>query len=79
MLVSHFGDVSSIKVVSTRFLHSKVTTALEKLYVFNEVHFINPGIGVQSLGRQGPLEKEMEWIEEPGGLQSMGLQRVGHT
>ena len=44
---------------------------------------------VQSLGGEDPLEKEMAthssilawrtlWIEEPGGLQSMGLQRVGH-
>ena len=44
---------------------------------------------VQSQGREDPLEKEMAthssilawkipWIEEPGGLQSMGLQRVGH-
>ena len=44
---------------------------------------------VQSLGGQDPLEKEMAsrsstlaweipWTEEPGGLQSMGLQRVGH-
>ena len=44
---------------------------------------------VQSLGREDPLEKEMAtyssilawripWIEEPGGLQFMGLQRVGH-
>ena len=44
---------------------------------------------VQSLGREDPLEKEMEtyssilaweipWTEEPGGLQSVGLQRVGH-
>ena len=44
---------------------------------------------VQSLGREDPLEKEMAthsstlawkipWMEEPGGLQSMGLQRVGH-
>ena len=43
---------------------------------------------VQSLGREVPLEKEMEthssilawripWTEEPGGLQSMGSQRVG--
>ena len=43
---------------------------------------------VQSLGREDPLEKEMAthsginawripWTEEPGGLQSMGLQRVG--
>ena len=44
---------------------------------------------VLSLGREDPLEKEMathssilawrlSWMEEPGGLQSMGLQRVGH-
>ena len=44
---------------------------------------------VQSLGRADPLEKEMAthssvlawripWRKELGGLQSMGLQRVGH-
>ena len=44
---------------------------------------------VQSLGREDPLEKEMAtpssilawripWTEELGGLQSTGLQRVGH-
>ena len=44
---------------------------------------------VQSLGQENPLEKEMAthssilawkipWMEEPGGLQSMGSQRVGH-
>ena len=44
---------------------------------------------VQSLGQEDPLEKEMAthssthawkilWMEKPGGLQSMGLQRVGH-
>ena len=46
-------------------------------------------IGVQSLGREDPLEKEMAthssilaWeiprTEEPGGLQYMGSQRIGH-
>ena len=46
-------------------------------------------IWVQSLGQEDPLEKEMAtqsstlaWkipqMEEPGGLQSMGRQRVGH-
>ena len=45
---------------------------------------------VQSLGWEDPLEKEMAihsstiawkipWTEEPGRLQSMGLQRVGHN
>ena len=40
---------------------------------------------VQSLGREDSLEKGMAthfkripWTEEPGGLQSMELQRVGH-
>ena len=45
---------------------------------------------VRSLGREDPLEKGMAthssilawripWTEEPGGLQSMELQRVGHN
>ena len=45
---------------------------------------------VQSLGQEDPLEKEMAthsstlawkipWTEEPGTLQSMGLQRVRHN
>jgi len=45
---------------------------------------------VQSLGREDLLEKEMAthssilawkipWMEEPGRLQSMGSQRVGHN
>ena len=44
---------------------------------------------VRSLDQGDPLEKEMAthssvlawripWTEEPGGLQSMGSQRVGH-
>ena len=44
----------------------------------------------QSLGREDPLEEEMAtntsilawtvpWTEKPGGLQSMGSQRVGHN
>ena len=48
-----------------------------------------PETWVQSLGWKEPLEEEMAthssvfaweipWTEEPGGLQSMGLQRVGH-
>ena len=42
----------------------------------------------QSVGQENPLEKEMAtpsstlawkipWTEEPGGLQSMGSQRIG--
>ena len=45
---------------------------------------------IQSLGWEDPLEKEMAthssilawripWMEEPGRLQSAGLQRVGHN
>ena len=46
--------------------------------------------GVRSLGREDPLEKDMathssilawriSWTEEPGRLQSMGSQTVGHA
>ena len=45
---------------------------------------------VRFLGREDPLEKEMAthssilawrtpWTQEPGGLQSTGLQRFGHN
>ena len=45
---------------------------------------------VRSLGWEDPLEKKMAahssilaweipWTEEPGGLESMGSQRVGHS
>ena len=48
------------------------------------------GTQVQSLGQEDPLEKGMAthssilawripWTEEPGGLQSMGFQRVEAT
>ena len=47
-------------------------------------------IRVRSLGHEDPLEKEVaahsstlawkiSWTEEPGRLQSMGWQRVGHN
>ena len=46
-------------------------------------------LGFQSLGQEDPVEKGMAalssilawripWTEEPGVLQSIGLQRVGH-
>ena len=46
--------------------------------------------GVQSLGWEDPLEKEMTthssilaweipWRQEPDGLQSMGSERIGHN
>ena len=54
-----------------------------------EASACNIGDQVQSLGQKDPLEKEMAthsstlawkipWTEEPGKLQSMGSQRVGH-
>ena len=49
-----------------------------------------PETGVQSMGQEDPLEKDMAthssilaweipWTEEPDGLQSMGSQKVGHN
>ena len=49
----------------------------------------NPVANAGDVGQEGAVEKEMAthahipaweipWTEEPGGLQSMGSQRVGH-
>ena len=48
------------------------------------------GTQVRSLGQEDPLKKriathssilvwKIPWTEEPGGLQSMGLQKAGHN
>ena len=61
---------------------SLVTQAVKNMPAVQETR-------VRSLGRDDPLEKEMvihssilagrvPWTEEPGGLQSMRSQRVGH-
>ena len=61
---------------------SKVAQMVKRLPTIGETWF-------QSLGQEDPLEKEMAtlssilawkipWTEEPGRLQSIGSQRVGH-
>jgi len=58
---------------------------VKNLPVMQETHKMR----VRSLGQQDPLKQEMAthssflawrtpWTEEPGGLQSIGLQRVRH-
>ena len=62
---------------------SLVAQTIRRLPTMRETRF-------QSLGGEDPLEKEMAthssilawktpWTEEPGRLQSMGSQRVGHN
>ena len=57
--------------------------------VVKKIHLPMQEMLVPSLGQEDPLEKEMTthssilarripWMEEPGGLQSTGSQRVGH-
>ena len=68
--------------LNVRFGASLVAQRLKRLPGMQETW-------VRSLGWKDPLEKEMTthsstlawripWREEPGGLQSMGSQRVGH-
>ena len=56
---------------------------------WSRIHLPMQEMWVQSLGQEAPLEEEMTtlfsilawdipWTEEPGGLQSMGSQRLGH-
>ena len=69
--------------IHTYIWASLVTQMVKNLPAMQEIR-------VQSLGQEDPLEKGMAtqssilawripWTEEPGGLQSMGSQRVGHN
>ena len=79
MLFFFFKMVSAILVP----LSSLVAQMVKNLPAMKETR-------VRSLGREDPLEKGMAahssilawrfpWTEEPGGLQSMGLQRIKHN
>ena len=65
----------------------KLARALKSNVLFAEIYWLVTR--VQSLGREDLLEKEVAthssilawktpWTEEPGRLQSMGSQKVGH-
>ena len=72
----------NLPLLCTETLTSLVAQTVKHLSTMQETQ-------VRSLGREDPLEKEMAihssiiawkipWTEEPGRLQSMGSQRVGH-
>ena len=76
-----------------KFNREKLPFLLHQLMGFPSDSVKNPPAmqetWVQSLGQEDPLEQKMAphsgilawkipWIEESGGLQSTGLQRVGH-
>ena len=76
------SGVLSISQFNKLFLKPLMVQRVKRLSAMQETW-------VQSLGREDPLEKEMAthsrtiawkipWTEEPGRLQSMGSQRVGH-
>ena len=76
---SKFAFLTGLQVMPWTFL---VAQTVKHLPTMQETQ-------VRSLGREGPLEKEMAahssvlawkipWMEEPGGLQSVGSQRVRH-
>ena len=77
-------DLKTVQVMLNAFLHgaSLMAQMVKNLPEMQETW-------VQSLGQEDPLEKGMAthssilawripWTEEPDGLQSIGLQRVGH-
>ena len=72
-----------------RFLNSEDPRRRDRLPTPVLWGFPGGSDGKESLGRQDPLEEGMAtdssipawripWTEKPGGLQSMGSQRVGH-
>ena len=76
------AQLSMLTVLSRTLQSYSVTQTVKNLLATQETL-------VQSLGREDALEKDMAttssilacripWTAEPGWLQSMGLQRVGH-
>ena len=78
------GISTSVEMLTPELIHSSlVAQTVKRLSTMRETR-------VRSLGWEDPLEKEMAihsrtiawkipWTEEPGRLQAMGLQRVGHN
>ena len=68
--------------MTCKYIYSLVAQTVKRLPAMRETW-------VQSLGQEDRLEMDMAihpstlawripWMEEPGRLQSMGLQRIGH-
>ena len=81
-------DNGAIVLFSQGLFTSLLMSSNPKLWRYNLV-WDKVLSGGQSLGQENPLEEEMAtrssilawkipWMEEPGRLQSMGLQRVRH-
>ena len=76
---THLMNKTAIRLLNKSSLMTQTVNSLPAVWE----------IWVQSLGWEDPLEKEtathssivawrIPWMEEPGRLQSMGSQRVGH-
>ena len=85
----YFSDV--LEVMDKQQINMQISIAIRASLVAQRLKHLPPmqETQVQSLGWEDPLEKEMvshssilawkiPWTEEPGKLQSMGSQRVGH-
>ena len=81
--LSYDSNPGQLFILSIPEMASLVTEMVKNLPAMQETW-------VQSLGQEVPLEKGMAthssnlawgmlWIEEPGGLQSMGSQKVRHN
>ena len=81
-MLEHMSDFSSFLILTTAYLFPLVAQTVKNLPEIWETR-------VRSLGQDDPLEKgrathssilawRILWIEEPGGLQSIGSNRVGH-
>ena len=77
--ITHLMNKTAIRLLNKSSLVTQTVNSLPAVWE----------IWVQSLGWEDPLEKEtathssivawrIPWMEEPGRLQSMGSQRVGH-
>ena len=87
--ILYLYNVDAIREGHSAHRMNNFLTRMVGTWMFIYLYLTTQETWVQSLGQEDPLEKEMAthssilawripWTEEPGGLQSMGSQRVKH-
>ena len=84
------GNIQEMTVPAQTFRHLRKAVILGGKWVVPGTSHLESHKKVRPLGQEDPLEEDMgthscilawriPWTEEPGGLQSIGSQRVGHS
>ena len=71
------SDLGGSELLHEHFGSTYCLQRASKVVQWQRIHLPMQETQVRSLDQESALEKEIPWKEEPGGIQSMGLPRVG--